>query len=128
MLLPCLLVAAVSALFLSAIMYGQFTSDDILDVILPDPQKLKTPHPTLVGLGGEPLQLADGSPLGIIPNAAEGGKTLALVAYGRPVRGLENKALTFNLGGSQGRTLVDDAGSILLGCGGLPLEVSLLVL
>jgi hypothetical protein len=108
---------------LLAIIYGQITSADIIDVMLPEPQKLKTPHPILVGIGGEPLQLADGSPLGVIPNAADGGKTLALVSYGRPVRGLENKALTFNLGGPKGRTLVDDAGSILLGCGGLPLEV-----
>lgn len=123
LLLPCLLTAGVSATLLLALFFGQITTEDVMDSILPQPQKLKTPHPTLVGAGGEPLQLADGQPLGIAPNPADGGKTLALVSYGRPVRGLEQKALTFNLGGPKGRTLVDSAGAVLLGCGGLPLEV-----
>lgn len=106
-----------------AFMCGQVTPDEVLDLFLPQPQKLRTPHPILVGLGGEPLQLADGQALGIMPNPADGGKTLALVSAGRPVRGLKQKALTFNLGGPKGRTLVDDAGATLLGSGGLPLEV-----
>lgn len=123
LLLPCLLVAGVSATLLLALYHGQISTDDVMDVILPQPQKLKTPHPILVGVGGEPLQLADGQPLGIAPNPADGGKTLALVSFGRPVRGVQQKALTFNLGGPKGRTLVDDAGAVLLGSGGLPLEV-----
>lgn len=124
LLLPCLLVTSIAAILLLAITYGQMTSDDVMDVILPQPQALRTPHPVLVGLGGEPLQLADGQILGVLPNPADGGKTLSLVSYGRPVRGRDQKALTFNLGGPKGRTLVDDAGAILLGSGGLPLRVS----
>lgn len=124
LLLPCLLVAGVSATLFLALYNGQVSTDDVIDAILPQPQRLKTPHPILVGAGGEPLQLADGQPLGIAPNPADGGKTLALVSSGRPVRGMEQKALTFNLGGPKGRTLVDDAGAVLLGSGGLPLDVS----
>lgn len=70
LLTPCLLIAGVSTLFLLALMCGQISSDDVIDVILPQPQKLKTPHPILVGPGGEPLQLADGQPLGVTPNPA----------------------------------------------------------
>jgi hypothetical protein len=123
LLLPFLLVAAVSTLLLLAVIHGQITSDDVIETLLPEPQKLRTPHPVVVGLGGEPLQLADGSPLGVSPNAADGGKTLALVSNGRRVRGLQQQPLMFKLGGPKGRTLVDSSGSILLGCGGLPLEV-----
>lgn len=123
LLLPILLVAAVSMLLLLAAIYGQITTDEIVDAILPEPQKLRSPHPILVGLVGEPLQLADGSPLGVSPNTADGGKTLALVSNGRRVRGLQQQPLTFKLGGPKGRTLVDNSGSILLGCGGLPLVV-----
>jgi hypothetical protein len=124
LLLPALLVICIAAILVLAVIDGQMTSDDVVDVILPQPQALRTPHPVLVGLGGEPLQLADGQTLGVVPNPADGGKTLALVSYGRPVCGRDQKALTFNLGGPKGRTLVDDAGAILLGSGGLPLDVS----
>lgn len=123
LLLPCLLVAGISTILLLAIICGQITSDEAFDLVLPQPQKLRTPHPVLVGLSGEPLLLADGQQLGIMPNPADGGKTLALVSAGRPVRGLNHKALTFNLAGPKGRTLVDDAGATLLGSGGVPLEV-----
>lgn len=108
-------------------MYKQVTAEDALAFIAPSSvRKLAgthPQHPILINPSGEPLLLADGRPVGIMSSPIDGGKTIALVSGGKPLRGLDKEPLGFGLGGPQGKTLVDSHGSLLLGSGSLPLEV-----